>query len=66
MMDESSRCSLYSTELAEAARKKNYEGEWALVAVAAAAFEIAAALRELNDFLAWQHDQNAKMGRLPS
>jgi len=60
MSSERMECRLASREMHESAAREDYEGRWALVAVAACILELAAAVWELVDFLPWAHDQRRK------
>jgi hypothetical protein len=52
-MSESFDCRLAALELFAEPKKHGYEGEWAIVVLAAAILAIAGAECERNEFLAW-------------
>ena len=59
-MNEGMECRLSGMEMAEQAAKHNYEERWAIVALAASVLELAAAVRERNEFLRWAFDEYMK------
>ena len=56
-MSERSECRYASIDLYEQAKKQNFEGPGAILALAAANYEIAAAHWEMYDFLSWAADR---------
>lgn len=53
MGSERMECRLEASQMNREAADHGYQGEWAQVAIAAAVFELAAAVWELKDFLAF-------------
>lgn len=57
MSSERTECRLAAMEMSKEAAAHGYKDQWALVAVAGGILELAAAVWELVDFLAWAHDE---------
>ena len=58
-MSERSESRFRSIELMKRAQKDDLHGEAALLTIAASGFELAAAIWELQEFLAWAFDRSA-------